>query len=82
MALIFAVNQWTQAMKKELIGPLKFHYHIVWRGEKIDWESFNNVAEAESAAKSLAREGEKYSIKQFGETCPRCEQLVKRAVVR
>lgn len=49
------------------------HYHIHWSGsDTLDWERFETRSAAEDSARQLVRPGENYTIKEQGETCPRC----------
>src|SRR5690348_11514516 len=49
------------------------HFHIRWSGKNtLDWESFGSREEAEASAKQLVRQGETYTIEEYGLDCPRC----------
>ena len=55
------------------------HYHIRWASVTLDWETHSTPANAEEAAKALARPHERYRVEEFqDDTCPQCS--AKRAV--
>lgn len=55
------------------------HYHIRWVASgALDWERHDTRAEAEEAAKQLARSNEKYVIEQFDEACLLCQTLLRK----
>jgi hypothetical protein len=58
------------------------HYHIHWSGKSLDWESFSTHEEAEKSARQLALPGETYTVEEHGESCPQCQSLMKKILVR
>lgn len=59
----------------------KPHFHIRWVLGALDWEGHRTRAEAEEAAKRLARPDEKYTIEEADETCMECKSLSRARVV-
>jgi hypothetical protein len=54
----------------------KIHFHIRWHpSEDWDWEAFLTRQEAESRAEALKQSGERCTVEQFDERCPRCRTL-------
>ena len=53
--------------------PLNTHFHIHWITKKIlDWEPFNNHAEARSRAQELAGPNEIFTVEELSAKCPVC----------
>jgi hypothetical protein len=58
------------------------HFHIRWSTIGLDWERFGSQADAEEAAKQLARPGETYTVEQFDAACLTCAEFGKRLTAR
>jgi hypothetical protein len=54
----------------------KLHFHIRWSTRAdLDWQAFDTIAEANSAAAFIVLPGETYVIEETGEACSRCAQV-------
>jgi hypothetical protein len=59
------------------------HFHIRWStASALDWEPFSSRAEAEKAAKRLARPHESYRIEERRGSCGRCAMFWHEKVSR